>query len=193
MIALFVAIGGIGYAAATIGTNDIQNGAVTKKKLHKNAVNSKIVKNHSLKKVDLGFNPSNVFVGQLSTIATAQASPTVGNGGVKVIASSDGFRWSLVCQSGPVTTALQVRNQSGGDNSHIAGGLSAPNDDFDQGDNYTVTFNNGTNAISTPQDQVEVYGTAGGGSTQAGFGDVINQPNFAGNPDCAGSLNLLAL
>ena len=48
-IAVFFAIGGIGYAAATIGTGDIENGAVTKKKLHKNAVVSKKVKNHSLK------------------------------------------------------------------------------------------------------------------------------------------------
>jgi hypothetical protein len=50
---LFFAIGGIGYAAATIGTGDIKNGAVTKKKLHKNAVVSKKVKNHSLKCKDL--------------------------------------------------------------------------------------------------------------------------------------------
>jgi hypothetical protein len=192
VVAVFFAIGGIGYAAATIGTNDIKNGAVTKKKLHKNAVDSTKVKNHSLKKADLAFNPSNAFVGELTTIATAQATPTVGNGGIKVIASSDGFRWELVCQAAPVTSALLVHNQSGGDNSHIAGGLSAPDDDFDQGEDYTVIFNNGTNAISTPQDQVEIYGTAGGGSTQAGFGDVINQPNFAGSPDCAGSLNLLA-
>ena len=35
LIALFVAIGGVSWAAATIGTNDIENGAVTKKKLHK--------------------------------------------------------------------------------------------------------------------------------------------------------------
>jgi hypothetical protein len=55
-IAVFFAIGGIGYAAATVGTNDIKNGAVTKKKLHKNAVISKKVKNHSLKRVDLAFN-----------------------------------------------------------------------------------------------------------------------------------------
>ena len=40
-IALFVAIGGISWAAATIGTSDIKRGAVTKKKLHKKAVSSK--------------------------------------------------------------------------------------------------------------------------------------------------------
>jgi hypothetical protein len=39
LIALFVALGGVSYAAGTtIGTSDLQNGAVTKKKLHRNAV-----------------------------------------------------------------------------------------------------------------------------------------------------------
>ena len=40
-IALFVAVGGVSWAAATIGTNDIQNNAVTAKKLHKKAVTKK--------------------------------------------------------------------------------------------------------------------------------------------------------
>ena len=38
MIALFVSIGGVGYAASTVGTRDIRNGAVTAKKLHRGAV-----------------------------------------------------------------------------------------------------------------------------------------------------------
>ena len=38
LIALFVSIGGIGYAAATIGTSDIEDGAVTTRKLHNSAV-----------------------------------------------------------------------------------------------------------------------------------------------------------
>ena len=38
VIAVFFAIGGIGYAAATIGNSDIQRGAVTTKKLHKKSV-----------------------------------------------------------------------------------------------------------------------------------------------------------
>jgi hypothetical protein len=41
-----VALGGSAFAAATIGTSDIKDGAVTKHKLHDNAVNSgKVVKN----------------------------------------------------------------------------------------------------------------------------------------------------
>jgi hypothetical protein len=43
-IALFVSIGGIGWAAATIDTDDIKNGAVTKKKIDKAAVATKKIK-----------------------------------------------------------------------------------------------------------------------------------------------------
>jgi hypothetical protein len=38
IIALFVSIGGVGYAASKIGTNDIKNQAVTKEKIAKKAV-----------------------------------------------------------------------------------------------------------------------------------------------------------
>ena len=38
IIALFVSIGGVGYAASKIGTNDIKNQAVTKPKIAKKAV-----------------------------------------------------------------------------------------------------------------------------------------------------------
>jgi hypothetical protein len=51
-IALLVGITGGAFAAATIDTGDIKNGAVTKKKLHKNSVNSKKVKNKTLKAKD---------------------------------------------------------------------------------------------------------------------------------------------
>jgi hypothetical protein len=42
---------------------------------------------------------------------------------------------------------------------------------------------------------VLIYGTQGAGSTQAGFGGVLNNPRtgeFANDPTCVGSLNLLA-
>jgi hypothetical protein len=52
-IALFVAIGGVSWAAATIGTSDIKDGAVTKRKLHDDAVRGAKVKNDSLTGRDL--------------------------------------------------------------------------------------------------------------------------------------------
>src|SRR5919197_3621150 len=63
LIALFVSISGIGYAAATIGTSDIKSGAVTSSKLHKRAVTTKKIKddavngskveNHSITGLDI--------------------------------------------------------------------------------------------------------------------------------------------
>ena len=40
LLALFVSIGGVGYAASKIGTSDIQNKAVTKRKIDKQAVST---------------------------------------------------------------------------------------------------------------------------------------------------------
>ncbi len=44
-LCLFILLGGIGYAASKIGTSDIENGAVTAKKLHKKAVTTKKLRN----------------------------------------------------------------------------------------------------------------------------------------------------
>jgi hypothetical protein len=52
VIALVSSLTGGALAAALIDTGDIKNGAVTKKKLHKNSVNSKKVKNKTLKAKD---------------------------------------------------------------------------------------------------------------------------------------------
>ena len=48
VIALFVAIGGVSWAATKIGTNQIENSAVTAKKLHKKAVGTKKIKNDAV-------------------------------------------------------------------------------------------------------------------------------------------------
>jgi hypothetical protein len=44
LIALFVSVSGVAYAAATIGTSDIKNGAVTAAKLHTDAVTTPKIK-----------------------------------------------------------------------------------------------------------------------------------------------------
>jgi hypothetical protein len=49
LAALFVALGGTAFAAATIGTDDLKNGAVTAKKLHKKAVRVKKIRNGAVK------------------------------------------------------------------------------------------------------------------------------------------------
>src|SRR5205823_17812 len=40
VIALFMSLGGVGYAATTIGTGQLKNGAVTTTKLHKQSVST---------------------------------------------------------------------------------------------------------------------------------------------------------
>ena len=47
-IAVFAVLGGGAWAASQIGTADIQNGAVTKKKLHRDAVATKKIKNQAV-------------------------------------------------------------------------------------------------------------------------------------------------
>jgi hypothetical protein len=68
-IALFVSIGGIGWAAATIGTNDIKNAAVTAKKLHKGAVTTKKIRKQAV----TGAKVDEASLGQVPSAATASS------------------------------------------------------------------------------------------------------------------------
>jgi hypothetical protein len=78
LMALLASAAGIGYAAATIGTNDIQDGAVTAAKIKKNAVTGKKVKKNAVTgtKVKNG----SLQPGDLAK-QERQRKPTLGNGG----------------------------------------------------------------------------------------------------------------
>jgi len=94
-IALFLAVGGIGYAAATIGTNDIKNGAVTAKKLHKKAVTNKKIKNNavdSAKIADGAVSREDQSPDQRTLWAAVQSNGTVADqsGGISVTALGSG-------------------------------------------------------------------------------------------------------
>jgi hypothetical protein len=56
LIALFVALGGVGYAAATIGTKQIKNRAVTNKKLAPNSVSTSKIRPGAVRNGDLANN-----------------------------------------------------------------------------------------------------------------------------------------
>jgi hypothetical protein len=71
LVALFVALGGTAFAAATIGTGDIKNGAVTKKKLHKKAVTAKKIKGQAVKTGKI--RKLAVKTGRLADLAVATA------------------------------------------------------------------------------------------------------------------------
>jgi hypothetical protein len=115
----------------------------------------------------------------------------------QLIALNEGFAWALACGDAPAdpTTALVVRNVSGGDDSHITPVQTNPPggpDDFDEDETAVVVLRTGANQSGTNPDWTLIYGTAGN-TTQAGFGGVLNNPNGFGGADCVGSLNLLAL
>jgi hypothetical protein len=202
---------------------------VTKAKLHKNAVVSKKVKNHSLKCKDLKKGCVAGPKGPAGPAGPAGATGPAGLGGAKistdnlgsidqragvlgsnvnspankVLASSDGFAWVLVCPASPPGSFLAVVNVSGGENSHIeVGPDAAANNDFDEGQANAqlitqTTFDNDERERERERESkfVLICGTAGGGTTQEGMGGVLNNPGsgqFTGNPDCVGSVNMLA-
>jgi len=54
LVALFVSLGGVSYAAVRIGTGNIKNGAVTAKKLHRSAVTRNKIRSHAVIHTKLG-------------------------------------------------------------------------------------------------------------------------------------------
>ncbi|HEY7280572.1 MAG TPA: hypothetical protein VID47_03160 [Actinomycetota bacterium] len=73
-IALVISLGGVGYAAGLIGTNDIKDGAVTTPKLHADAVTSGKVAPHSLTRVDIDVPK----LGKVPAAATADNALALG-------------------------------------------------------------------------------------------------------------------
>jgi hypothetical protein len=157
--------------------------------------------------------PVTLRVGQAVTVADAEgdlldaANSPPANLPIQV---NEGFAWALACgTAGPPfnldpVSVLAVRNLEGGNDSHVReisplGALldlppGGP-DDFDEVEDAGLAIGlapNATNATGPPDWSV-IYGTAGGGTTQAGFGNVLNAPAEGfGEVDCVGSLNLLA-
>lgn len=85
VIALFVAIGGISWAAATIGTKDIKNKAITAKKLGKDAVNSAKIQDGSVSREDQSSDQRTLWAAVRSDGTIADQS-----GGISVTALGGG-------------------------------------------------------------------------------------------------------
>jgi hypothetical protein len=78
LLALVASAAGVGYAAGQIGTNDIQNNAITTPKIKKNAVTTKKIKKNAVtgKKIkDGSVTPTDLAPQE------AQRKPVLGNGG----------------------------------------------------------------------------------------------------------------
>ncbi len=160
-IALFVAIGGISWAAATIGTSDIKNGAVTTKKLHNNAVATNKIKNNAVTgaKVNegsLGQVPSATNADNATNATNANNANTVNglnvvnfhlNGpapiGDQQILDLNGLRLRASCVGGAVVLIAQTTVNDGEISAWVDDASSATNnhdfdDTFNVGDSFTV-------------------------------------------------------
>ncbi len=82
LIALFVSIGGVGYAASTIGTSDLENGAVTATKLHKNAVTKVKIRNSAVngnKVASDSLTGADIFEDTLGEVPSAKQAKSADN------------------------------------------------------------------------------------------------------------------
>jgi hypothetical protein len=77
LLALFFALGGIGYAAATIGTSDIKNGAVTEAKLHDNSVTSVKISASQVQSTDIAGQAVNGSKVENGSLLGADLAPGV--------------------------------------------------------------------------------------------------------------------
>ena len=138
LIALFVSIGGVGYAASQIGTNDIQNGAVTAKKLHTDAVSKKKIKDNAVsgtKVKDDSLTGDDIQESTLAQVPSAKNADTAANAStldglnstafeaksdiVRINAPFLNFGQAQSWDVGPVITLTASCSTSGGTN-HLA-------------------------------------------------------------------------
>ncbi|HET8977051.1 MAG TPA: hypothetical protein VFN87_02775 [Solirubrobacteraceae bacterium] len=89
LTALFMSLGGVGYAASQIGTNQIRNGAVTTHKLHNGAVTAKKLANNAVngqKVQDNSLTGNDINVSTLGQVP--DAAKLDGNGPASFVSSS---------------------------------------------------------------------------------------------------------
>jgi hypothetical protein len=121
LIALFVAMGGIGYAAAKIGTSDIENGAVTTKKLHNKAVTTKKIKANAV----TGAKAKESSFGQVPDAAHADNASNLG--GTPASGYESRIKWALVKADGSIIAqsgGISVTHSSGSNGYYLDFGSS---------------------------------------------------------------------
>jgi hypothetical protein len=131
LAALFVALGGSAFAAATIGTQDIKNGAVTAKKLHKGAVIAKKIKNQAVKTKKIADGAvGNAKIHGAAVTHGKIAAQAVGTGNLignsvtapKLAGTADGVATRTVPANGTLNVTVDCPS---GDQA-ISGGYSTP-------------------------------------------------------------------
>jgi hypothetical protein len=177
-IALFVAIGGISWAAATIGTKDIKNGAVITKKLHngavatkkikKNAVNGSKVRNDSLTGTDinestLGLVPSANHANSADSAANATNAANANTVG--------GLNVEKIFFKAPANTAATPQFSAAGLTLKLGcAGAMVP----------IATVSSDSNAVELQGYAVDNSGVAHNYNEDSGFANVDILQNFQG-------------
>jgi hypothetical protein len=183
VIALFVALGGVGYAAATIGTQDIKNGAVTSKKLHRAAVASKKirkgavrgakVKDNSLGGLDinessLGVVPNANHASTADNASNASNADQLGNVTVQrtdfTVANGTDNGVTVTCAPGQQALAGGVRNDNADTDGYVE--ISRPVSDATEGPTDGQTFD-GWRAFVYNQTDAQSGQTFGANTLQA--------------------------
>jgi hypothetical protein len=113
-LALVLALGGTAYAAGTVGTSDLKDGAVTTVKLHRQAVNSAKISDESVVLADLkGIN-------ETGTISFSLAANDCGKLTLGVSGASPN-QAALLTWTGTVPTHVVIGPLKVVDSTHIIG------------------------------------------------------------------------
>jgi len=107
LVALFAALGGSAYAASTIGTKQIKNGAITASKLKKEAVTAAKIKNGAISGAKLNLS-------QLGTVPSANHASAADTAG----------KANEATKAGEATKALEAEHAKTADTANLAANFS---------------------------------------------------------------------
>jgi len=102
LISLFVSLGSVSYAASMIGTANLKNGAVTKKKLRRNAVGTLKIKNEAV----TGLKVNEATLGKVPSAANADQADQA-DSAVKAQSATSAQTAASVGPNGVDSAALQ--------------------------------------------------------------------------------------
>src|SRR5512132_4225425 len=161
-VALFVALSGVAYGVATVGTSDLKNGAVTSKKIRNNTIRTQDIRNRTIRGKDVRNNTLTS-----KQIKDPEAYHEVGATG------EPAFKNGANNFGGGFSTTAFFKDTDGV--VHLKGTLSATNGTvaftLPEGYRPTQTLDNGVIASGAigyvyirPNGDVEVHGPAGLGN-----------------------------
>ena len=171
-IAVFAVLGGGAWAASQIGTADIQNGAVTKKKLHRDAVATKKIKNNAV-------TGAKVREGSLATVPRAASADAAATAAI-----ADSARAADVASIGASPLAYAHVAADGTVDAANSRGVTNANilDDLGRAGTYCVTGLAGVKSAIVVADQAGANPDDG-----MAVASIHLRSDFPDTPACAGA------